>query len=286
MVIKASAAAEIRGLIEALGGSDEVMREAAVARLAVIGARAVEKLLTAYGAATTPGARLAILRTLEPIGDRRTIEVAKQAIAEGGELALAATTVLRGLLDSPHSEVAAAALDTLVETALDRNTPRHLRGAALDTIQDASPGVRARVDQALASEPDLRLNTRAPGASQAATGDALWLDLSAGRLPDDPRAVAAAVQGRAGSAALTSLQKMVDAARAMESGAKTAAARAEWRNLRGVLHQALARRGSRVALYDLREAFDQATRPLPADFLTAIARVGDESCLEPLARAW
>ena len=28
------------------------------------------------------------------------------------------------------------------------------------------------------------------------------------------------------------------------------------------------------------------TRPLPGDFLTAVAAVGDGSCLEPMARAW
>jgi hypothetical protein len=49
---------------------------------------------------------------------------------------------------------------------------------------------------------------------------------------------------------------------------------------------ALARRGSRLALYDLRDTFGAATRPLPLDFLTAIAAVGDESCHDPLARAW
>jgi hypothetical protein len=41
-----------------------------------------------------------------------------------------------------------------------------------------------------------------------------------------------------------------------------------------------------VALYDLREAFDTATGPLAPDFLVAITAIGDESCLEPMARAW
>ena len=52
------------------------------------------------------------------------------------------------------------------------------------------------------------------------------------------------------------------------------------------MHAALARRGSRVALYDLREAFDAAQEPLPLDFLTAVTTIGDASCLEPMARAW
>ena len=56
--------------------------------------------------------------------------------------------------------------------------------------------------------------------------------------------------------------------------------------MRGAAHLALAHRGSRVAVYDLRESFDRAGEPLPADFLAAAARVGDDSCLEPMARAW
>ena len=56
--------------------------------------------------------------------------------------------------------------------------------------------------------------------------------------------------------------------------------------MRGAAHLALAHRGSRVAVYDLRESFDRASAPLPADFLAAAARVADESCLEPMARAW
>jgi len=49
VVIKASAASEIRQLIAALSGTDEVHREAAIGRLAVIGARAVDALHKAGG---------------------------------------------------------------------------------------------------------------------------------------------------------------------------------------------------------------------------------------------
>ena len=55
---------------------------------------------------------------------------------------------------------------------------------------------------------------------------------------------------------------------------------------RGAAHAALARRGSRVALYDLRESFDAAQEPLPLDFLAAATMLGDTATLEPLARAW
>ncbi len=45
-------------------------------------------------------------------------------------------------------------------------------------------------------------------------------------------------------------------------------------------------RGSRIALYDVRETFSTAKAPLPNGFIETIADLGDASCLEPLARAW
>ena len=80
MVIKASAASEVRTLVEALAGDDEVQREAAIARLAVIGARAVEKLTAAYAGTPDRVTRLAILRALEAIGDHRSVSLARQAM--------------------------------------------------------------------------------------------------------------------------------------------------------------------------------------------------------------
>ena len=56
--------------------------------------------------------------------------------------------------------------------------------------------------------------------------------------------------------------------------------------MRGALHQALALRGSRIALYDLRETLDRSDGPLPSPFLGALQTIGDDSCLEPLAGAF
>ena len=58
---------------------------------------------------------------------------------------------------------------------------------------------------------------------------------------------------RAAAAPLNSLRKLIDAIHAREDDAG-ASRREGWRALRGSLHQALALRGSRVALYDLRES--------------------------------
>ena len=85
MVIKASAAAGVRALVLDLASPDEVRREAAIARIAVIGDRAVPHILSALTASRDRVARTAMLRALEPIGDPRAAAVAREALAEGGD---------------------------------------------------------------------------------------------------------------------------------------------------------------------------------------------------------
>jgi hypothetical protein len=285
MVIKASAAAEIRQLVAALGGDDDVRREAAIARLAIIGARAVDRLIAAYGSTQDRGAKIAILRALEPARDTRTGSLARGAIAEGGDLAVAAASALRALLDSPHPPTRNDTLDVLVATALDPAAERRVRLASFEALQDVPGGVRERVAAALERDPGPGLTAGAAGLPRdAAAADAVWQDALEGRLPDTPAGLRDAAKSRAPVAALSGLQKMIDAVRAHE-GAATPARRPEWQALRGALHQALALRGSRVAVYDLRETVAAARRPIPASFLAALHAIGDESCVEALAAA-
>jgi HEAT repeat protein len=286
MVIKASAATEIRELIAALGGIDEVRREAAIARLAVIGPRAVDGLRRAYTSASDRDTKIAVLRALESAGDRRTVAVARDAMAEGGDVAVAATAALRGLLDSPHGPTGTDALDVLVAAVLDPAVERRVRLAAFDALQGMPEGVRARVAEALQSDPDPGLKARAPHLSRdAAAADAVWQDALEGRLPDTPRILGDVAHVRAAAAALSTLQKMIEAVRTRE-GTVTSTKRAEWQVVRGALHQVLALRGSRVAVYDLRESLQDARGHLPTSFLAALHAVGDESCLEPLVGAY
>jgi hypothetical protein len=49
---------------------------------------------------------------------------------------------------------------------------------------------------------------------------------------------------------------------------------------------ALAQRGSRLGIYDLRDTIGRADGPIAVEFLTAITQIGDASCLEPLAAAY
>ena len=270
MSIKPSAASEIRALIESLGATDEVRRETAVARLAVIGTRVTDRLTSVYRATDTNRlVRIGILRVFEATGDARVRPLAREGLHEGGDVAVAAVNALRPLLTSPSADVAAESLDLLMTILLGDQVERRVRAAALEALQDV-PEVRERLGKKLANPPDAR------------TVDAVWHDAIEGRLPDDARSLREAVQLRAASAPLGVLQKLVDAARARESDQASAA---DWRAVRGALQQALALRGSRVALYDLRETVEGAATPLPSTFLSALHLVGDESCLAPIATA-
>lgn len=284
MVIKASASAEIRQLVDALSGSDEVGREAAIARLAIIGSRAVDRLTAAYKATSARETRLSILRALESIGDDRTVALARTALGQGGDLAVAATAVLRGLLHSPHQPTAAESLDALVTVALDRTAAHRLRLAAFEALQEMPPDVREPVAAALRGDADPALKTAAiEKPRDTAAADAVWQDALEGGLPDRPGTLREALQARAATSPLTSLQKLIEAIHQHEGSLPDSAERAEWCAVRGTLHQALALRGSRLVVYDLRESLVEAREPLPVSFLAALHVIGDESCLEPLA---
>jgi hypothetical protein len=275
MSIKASSTAEVRPLIVALGGDDDIAREAAIARLAIIGERAVVGLVSAYGNTTDRRVQTAVLRAMDPVADPRGLPLARAGLAAGGDVALAAIGVLRGLLHASHADAAAAALDTLMATVLDDAAEHRLRREAADALGSV-PSVREQVARALEGIPDA-----APGASDT---EATWQDAVEGRLPDDPAVLREAAALHASAAPLGVLQQLIDRARERESGGGRLAG--EWRGVCGALHQALALRGSRVALYDLRESLAEAADPLPPSFLAALHAVGDESCLDGIAAAF
>jgi hypothetical protein len=291
VVIKASSAAEIRTLIDALvapGRSNQVHREAAIARLTVIGPRAVAKLIEAYGVTADRAARIAILRALEGIGDHRALPVARQAVLDGagGDVALAAVGVLRSLLTSPHERSAATALDTLVSVTLDRAQDRRLRQAGFDALQEMPASVRVRVAEALGADSESTVNrTGGDRDTEEVRAGAVWDDAANGQLPESPEVLREIVPARAPRTPLNTLRKMIDAARTRERDA-AAADKERWRALRGSLHQSLALRGSRVALYDLRESIEESQGEVPASFVSAIQVLGDRTCLEPLAALW
>lgn len=106
-----------------------------------------------------------------------------------------------------------------------------------------------------------------------------------GTRPETPADLREVLQARSANAPLGVIRKLIDAVRALE-GSLSGPRRAEWLAVRGALHQALALRGSRLAVYDLRETLADAHGPLPLSFLSALHVVGDESCLEAVATAY
>lgn len=282
MVIKASAAAEIRQLVSALAADDDVAREAAIARLGVIGERAVRSLAAAYRATTRRGTHLAILRALEPSGDGRALPIARDALAKGGDVAVAGVAVLGGLLDARDDRTASAALDALLGVVTDPSAEHRLRLAAADALR----GVGAVREQVASALLQVRQDAPAGQGTEDAALAATWLDLLAGHLPDRPETAAAVVRMQAETAPPGTLKEVIDRLRLREDQSGDELERAGWRAARGAAHQGLAFRGSRLAVYDLRESLERTREPLPASFVTALHAVGDESCLEAIAAAF
>ena len=168
-------------------------------------------------------------------------------------------------------------------------TGRSVR-AALDALRDLPAEVREPVRAMLAADgnPDVRAGAEPrPAASQSRREDeeTAWRDGLEGRFGAAPDALKRAVTARRGSAPLGELQRLVDRLRAHEHRQPDAGRREEWRAVRGAVHQALASRNSRLAVYDLRDSLLEAER-LPVTFLAALEEVGDASCLENLAAAY
>lgn len=289
MPIRPSSSAEIRQLIDALGGTDEVRRESAVARLAVIGARAAEHLLQEFPSATG-AARAGMLRAFDAIGEARALPLARAALPDRSpETVAAAIGVLRGFLDSPQPALARDALDALVATALDGGRPAAARLAALDALRVLPDDVREAVRTNLVDDADPVVRARAapprPEGAASERDDAGWASAVDGRLPATPALLKQALAARRGTARLTELQRLVDHLRAREQRESDAGRREEWRAVRGAVHQALAARNSRLALYDLRDSLLEPER-LPVAFLAALEEIGDATCLETLAAAY
>ena len=276
MPIRASVGAEIRPLLSVLDSDDAVARESAIARLSLIAARGVDALIRAYEAAS-PRARAGILRALESAASPRVLVLARQAIDSNDlNLQVAAVGVFRALMMSEEATGSRDALDLLVARAVDASQPAVLRAAAAEALRDAPVDVRtALATMGSAGSADIQGPAAAP----------IWNDMVNGRLPASPEAVKRAVTERRSTARLIELQHLVDHVRRKELQEKDRGRRDEWRVVRGAVHQALAARNSRLALYDLRDSLLEPGR-LPVAFLAAIEEIGDASCVETLAAAY
>ena len=295
MVIKASSSKQIQTLLANLASADGVTREAAVARLTVIGARAVERLI-ALVESTSPAApaaaRAAALRVLEGVGDPRALDPALDALDDPDEgVAAAAASAARPFIRGRRGSIA---VDRLTAVAVDTARPGRVRAAAVQTLSTLERSTLAPLWKALRGDPDPsvralvepRAANTSPAGTRADEGVALLGNAAERELPDDPAAVRDALAHAGNAVALSLLHRIIERVRDREAAEAGAVRRGEWMRARAAAHAALAHRGSRLAVYDLRESLESADAPLPVEFLAALALVGDRSCLEPIAAAY
>lgn len=286
MVIKASSGKEVDALVADLSSESAIKRDAAVARLTVIGQRAVERLikLTSNSKAST-AARVAAFRALEGIGEPRGLQPALAAFAEpDASVAVAALHAARAFL---HSAQGVEALDRFIELALDQRRPVAVRVAAIQALTDL-PEVTVRpVLTALKDDPDAEIrNVLQPLPRRAAVNTVQRLEAAAeGTLPGDPEALKSAIARSASGVPLSTLHQIVERIRVHE-GTVPRERRVEWMSARAATHLALAQRNSRLALYDLRETIESSRERMPVEFFAAITAIGDTTCLEPIATAY
>ena len=302
VVIKASSSKQIDALVAGLSDESVIAREAAVARLIVIGARAVDRLVALVESDAAPAARTAALRTLEAIADLRALDPALRAVRDANaSVATAAIGVVRTFLQGRRG---AAALDRLAEVALDKTRDEQHRLAAILALADLPASTVKPLWQALGEDENAAIRAAAgrpggPGgagrageagrsglnANQAHQPHLAYLAAAAERgLEDDPAALRQAIIHGGATIALPIVHRIIERVRERET-TEPPARRLEWIRARAAAHIALANRGSRLALYDLRESLNATAAPLPVEFLTALSLVGDPSCLEAIASA-
>lgn len=284
MAIRPSASHEVRRLIGDLESGDPVRRDAAVARLAVIGTRAVRQLLEHLTASADPGARAALLLALEAIPDPRSVDPVLHALdAPEPDVRQAATRAARGLLALPQGT---RLLDRLAGRALEAGAPGDERIASVEALTGLPPRTLRPLLERLRDDPDRTVREAVARAGVPVDDPIAELEEAAdGWLPREPETVLHLVARAAGEAPLSTLHRLIEKIRSREAEGR-AGRRRDWGAVRAALHLALARRGSKVALYDLRETFERAKEPLPADYLSALGLIGDPTALEPLAVAF
>lgn len=285
MSIRPSAAADIARLMTEFTSGDIRRHQLAAARLAVIGSRAASPLLTLAGdPAQPPATRVAALEVLESMGEPRATSLATRlATADTSDDVAAAALLLLGGVARGRDGRATKALDVLAAVALDATAAPGRRLAALSALEGQPAKLLQPLYDALSADPASRVVARVTRL-QAGVQESLEALVTAGTTTS-PDLLAATVRDEGDRASLSTLKKAIDLARSAERTAGPAD-QPRWSAVRGALHQQLAARGSRLALYDLRETLESASTPLPVGFLSAAAVVGDTACLTPLAKAW
>ncbi len=142
----------------------QVVREGAIARLTVIGGRAVERLTALLDAReASPSGRIAALRTLEAIADQRALDASLRAIDDpDARVAQAAVRVARIFLRGPRG---ATVVDRLTEVALNRARPEPIRLAAIGALSILESSTLQPLREALNDDPSEDIQD--PGTTDA-----------------------------------------------------------------------------------------------------------------------
>lgn len=255
-----SSARDIARLVADLESDDSIRRTAAVARLRVIGERTIPRLAEFIGSGADARARALALGALQDLRASRALDVALRALGDNEpDVVIAGLAVLREWV---AREDGTSALEAVTAIAVDEARHPRVRAAAVDALSEL-PEHLVRP-----------LRDRAPRPEHA------WPSI------DDPEAAQTWIDAHGATAEASTVHALIDRLRSHEQSESAAQRRTAWQRARGRAHRALAKRGSRLALFDLRETFDTTPKPLPEDFLMAVEALGDASCLEPLARAW
>ena len=285
MSIRKSASEDIARLIDELVSGDSHRRDLASARLAVIGSRATTALLAvATDAARDVAVRTTALETLQAIGDSRAAALAHTLAVDPGDDGLAVAAIdLLGQIARGSDTRATRAFDRLASIVVASDAPTTRRLASLTALEGQPETLLKPLYEALARDPASKVVARVT-RRQAGAVEPLETLVARG-MPGDPDVAGAVVRDDGEKAPLTTLKKAVEVIRVRERTASPDE-QARWAVVRGAVHQLLASRNSRLALYDLRETLEQSKGPLPVGFLSAAAVIGDTACLTPLADAW
>lgn len=279
MTITRPAARAAAPLVHDLLDGDAVRADAAGARLLVLGPRAVPHLLDALDHCDERGC-VRILKLLELLpAARRIVAAVDAAAARGGDVVVAAVAVWASWLAAEDRALATLAYDRLARVALAPDASRPARRAAVDAVRGlgdaASVALLQRVGDA---DPGLLAveatsNPELPNRAQPA--DAA-----------DAEEMRRLIAESGGTRPLSDLHRALERAREREMAAPGEHERQAWLAARAAAHQALAARGSTVALYDLRELLERLDAAPPVGIVAALRDVGDTACLDAIAKAW
>ncbi len=284
MAIRPPQSSDLTGLLDALSSGEALQRDSAVARLTLIGRRAAPKLAAlTTDSSTSGGTRAAALQALAAIGGPHALAAARASL-DAAEDAVACEAVdILGAFARGNGREASRALDDLTGLALSAVAPTDRRLAAIAALKGLPDRLMQPVYDALARDRSPRIVAHIAGRRAGAISS--LEEVAERALPDTPELLAALVRDDGEGTGVTVLRKLIDVVRQREA-ITTTDERGLWCSVRGQIHAVLASRGSRIAVYDLRETLEQTAGPLPIGFLSATAMVADAGCLEAIASAW